>query len=190
MFVATKNQKEKNDTFAYFRLYQGASLMKDGKVNIEKIITPNDYIIQQPLERQTPLKELRQTILDNLPKGFKEVIQYGMIGYVVPHEIFPYGYHVNPKEPLPFMGLANHKGFIAIYHLGIYADKSLMEWFIKSYEALNIGKLDMGKSCIRLKKLNKIPLELIGELCRKMSVEDYISIYVKNKSYNKRLKDS
>jgi hypothetical protein len=149
--------------------------------NIKKIMTPEDYINIQSLDRQIALKELRQTILNNLPSGFKEVIQYGMIGYVVPHEIYPDGYHVNPKEPLPFLGLANQKGFIAIYHMGIYADKLLMEWFVKAYEELNIGKLDMGKSCIRLRKFNKIPTELIGELCKKMSVEDYISIYEKNK---------
>lgn len=160
--------------------------MKDEKKNIEKMTTPEDYIKQQPLERQTALRELRQAILNNLPQGFKEVIQYGMIGYVVPHEIFPDGYHVNPKEPLPFMALANQKGYIALYHSGIYADKLLMEWFVKSYEALNIGKLDMGKSCIRLKKVNQIPLELIGELCKKMSVEDYISIYIKNKPSGQR----
>lgn len=152
---------------------------------IKNIATPEEYINQQPLDRQTKLKKLRKTILDNLPKGFKEVIQYGMIGYVVSHEIFPEGYHVNPKEPLPFIGLANQKGFIAIYHLGIYADKELLEWFVNSYKALNIGKLDMGKSCIRFKNINKIPIELIGELCKKMSVEDYINIYVRNKPYKK-----
>lgn len=160
--------------------------MNDEKVNIEKRITPEDYINQQPLERQAALRELRKVILDNLPEGFKEVIQYGMIGYVVPHEIFPDGYHVNPKDPLPFMGLANQKGYIAIYHMGIYADKSLVEWFVKSYEALNIGKLDMGKSCIRLKKLDNIPVKLIGELCKMMQVEDYINIYLKHRSMKKR----
>ncbi len=154
--------------------------MREGGYEMNNI-TPEDYINQQPLERQNALKELRQTILDNLPKGFQEVIQYGMIGYIVPHEIFPEGYHVNPKEPLPFLGLANQKGYIALYHLGIYADKMLMEWFVKTYEALNIGKLDMGKSCIRLKNMDKIPMELIGELCEKMSVEEYISVYEKNK---------
>lgn len=155
--------------------------MKDKSEYIDKKITVEDYINQQPIDRQTALKELRQTILDNLPKGFEEIIQYEMIGYVVPHEIFADGYHVNHKEPLPFLGLANQKGYIAIYHMGIYADKLLMEWFKKSYEELNIGILDMGKSCIRFKKIDKIPLELIGELCAKISVEDYISIYVKNK---------
>lgn len=149
--------------------------------NAEKTTTPEDYINGQPAERRMALRELRQTILDNLPLGFQEAMQYGMIGYVVPHEIFPDGYHANPKEPLPFMGLANQKGHIAIYHMGIYADKPLMEWFEKSFEELNIGKLDIGKSCIRFKKMDKIPLELIGELCRKMSVEEYIRIYLKNR---------
>jgi hypothetical protein len=144
-------------------------------------ITPEDYIEKQPIERQAALKSLRQTILNNLPQGFQETLQYGMIGYVVPHEIYPEGYHVNPKEPLPFMALANQKGYIAFYHLGIYADSSLLEWFIKSYEALNIGKLDMGKSCIRFKKIDKIPVELIGELCSKLSVEAYVNTYEANK---------
>ncbi|MDF2510140.1 MAG: hypothetical protein K0S04_6 [Herbinix sp.] len=146
------------------------------------IITPEDYIKYQPIERQTALISLRTTILNNLPQGFKEIIQYGMIGYVVPHEIYPLGYHVNAKEPLPFMGLANQKGYIALYHMGIYADSSLLDWFKKSYEELNIGKLDMGKSCIRFKRIDKIPLELIGELCSKMSVDVYVSIYEANKS--------
>jgi hypothetical protein len=144
-------------------------------------ITPEDYIKQQPTERQAALEALRQTILNNLPQSFKEIIQYGMIGYVVPHEIYPEGYHANPKDPLPFIGLANQKGYIAFYHMGIYADSSLLEWFLKSYQALNIGKLDMGKSCIRFKKIDKIPLGLVGELCSKMSVESYVSIYEANK---------
>lgn len=119
--------------------------------------------------------------MNNLPIGYEEIIQYGMIGYVVPHAIYPEGYNVNPKEPLPFIGLGNQKAYISLYHMGIYADRLLLEWFVKSYEELNIGKLDMGKSCIRFKKIDKIPLELIGELCSKMSVESYVSIYEANK---------
>ena len=146
-----------------------------------KYVTPEKYIKQQPLERQDALNAIRQTVLDHLPQGFKEVMQYGMISYVVPHEIYSNGYHANPKEPLPFMGLANQKGYIALYHLGMYTDKSLLEWFVTSYEALDIGKLDMGKSCIRFKKIHNIPLELISQLCSKMSVESYVSIYEANK---------
>lgn len=152
----------------------------EGKNN-SAVQSPEDYINQQPLDRKAALSELRQIILDNLPEGFMEIIQYGMIGYVVPHEIYPEGYHVTPSEPLPFMGMANQKGYIALYHLGIYADESLLKWFVKSYKDLNIGKLDMGKSCIRLRKTDKIPYQLIGELCTKISVEDYINIYEQNK---------
>lgn len=162
-------------------------MLDSKKININNITTPEDYINEQPSDRQNALREIRQVILDNLPKGFKEVIQYGMIGYVFPHTIFPDGYHVNPKEPLPFMALANQKSYIAIYHMGMYAKESLREWFIKSYEALNIGKLDMGKICIRIKKLDKIPIELIGELCKKIQVEDYINVYLKESS-NKKYK--
>lgn len=144
-------------------------------------LTPEDYIKLQPEERQAGLKKLRQVIKKNLPEGFQEIIQYGMIGYVVPLSLYPKGYHVNPKEPLPFIALANQKGYIAFYHLGMYADKLLLEWFVKSYEALRIGKLDMGKSCIRFKNSERIPFELIGELCAKLTVEAYVSIYEANK---------
>lgn len=132
-------------------------------------------------ERQAAFEKLKQTIDDHLPEGFEETIQSGMISYVVPHSIYPKGYHVNPKEPLPFLALANQKGYIALYHMGIYADKSLLDWFGRAYEALNIGKLDMGKSCIRFKKMEKIPYDLIGELCSKLSVENYINLYEANK---------
>jgi hypothetical protein len=154
---------------------------KEEKPEQRQIDTAESYIAIQPVERQVELEKLRQVIKINLPEGFQETIQYGMIGYVVPHTLYPKGYHVNPKEPLPFIALANQKGYIAFYHLGIYADKSMLDWFVKSYEALNIGKLDMGKSCIRYKKMDKIPLELIGELCSKLSVKDYIKIYEANK---------
>ena len=105
--------------------------------------------------------------LKNLPKGFKECISYGMLGYVVPHELYPNGYHVNPKLPLPFINLASQKNFIAVYHSGLYADPELMEWFVKVYPKHCKTKLDMGKSCIRFKKIDQIPMVLIGELVSK-----------------------
>ncbi|WP_242875595.1 DUF1801 domain-containing protein [Anaerobium acetethylicum] len=175
----TENRKQKAVTRNLCR-EEGESMKKESRP-IEKPMTPEDYISRQPEERRAALTELRQAILENLPKGFQEVMQYGMIGYAVPHALFPEGYHANPGEPLPFMGLANQKGYIAIYHMGLYADKPLTEWFEKSYEALGIGKLDMGKSCIRLKKMSRIPKELIGELCTKMTVEEYIEIYRKSR---------
>lgn len=144
-------------------------------------LTPEDYIKLQPKERQASLEKCRQVIKKNLPDGFQETIQYGMIGYVVPLSLYPKGYHVNPEEPLPFIALANQKGYIAFYHLGMYADKPLLDWFVKSYEALRIGKLDIGKSCVRLKRMEQIPFDLIGELCAKLTVEAYVNIYEANK---------
>jgi hypothetical protein len=143
---------------------------------------PEDYINQQPKDRIDALKKIRQIINNSLPKGFEETTQheYNMIGYVVPKSIYPPGYHVTPKEPLPFLALANQKHFIALYHLGIYANSELLEWFQNAYQELDIGKLDMGKSCIRFNNINKIPYDLIGELCSKVSVEDYIKIYEEN----------
>ena len=135
------------------------------------------YVLAQPVERQAMLRSLLDTIRKNLPPGFEERISYGMIGYVVPFETYPSGYHVNPKEPLPFMALANQKQYIALYHMGIYGDPALLAWFQKAYEDLGIGKLDMGKSCIRFKKMDRIPLGLIAELCQKITPLQYIEQY-------------
>lgn len=139
--------------------------------------TPEDYISQVPEERQDALKKLRKTINDNLPKGFKECINYNMIGYVVPHDIYPDGYHCDPKLPLPFMSFASQKNSINFYHSGIYANPELHDWFIKEYPKHCKRKLDMGKSCVRFKKIDEIPYELIAELVKKMSVEQWITIY-------------
>ncbi len=100
-----------------------------------------------------------------------------MIGYVVPHTLYPQGYHVNPKEFLPFISLANQKNYIALYHMALYADKDFLQWFVDSYNALGIGKPDIGKSCVRFKNVNKIPLGLIGELCEKITPDAYIEMY-------------
>lgn len=145
--------------------------------------TPNEYFKSIPEERQEAMNELRKTILKNLPKGFEEGMGYGMVGYVVPHSIYPKGYHCDPKQPLPFMGLASQKNFIAFYHMGIYANKTLSDWFIKEFPKHSKYKLDMGKSCIRFKKTDGIPYKLIGELVKKVSVKDWISNY--EKAFNK-----
>lgn len=165
-----------------FRVEENGKLPGKKEVKTyEDFSSPEDYIKQQPEERKIALTNLLQAIKANLPAGFEEAIQYGMIGFVVPHSVYPKGYHVDPKEPLPFLGLANQKGYIALYHMGLYADKPLMDWFVASYKALNIGKLDMGKSCIRFKKMEQIPFDLVGELCSKMSVETYVSLYEINR---------
>ena len=142
------------------------------------------YIANQPSERQEALRSLVAAIRQNLPDGFEERIQYGMIGYAVPLETYPKGYHVNPKDPLPFIGLANQKNYIAFYHMGIYGDPALMDWFQKAYADLNIGKLDMGKSCIRFKKMDRIPLDLIADLCKKITPAQYIKQYEAGRQKN------
>ena len=142
-----------------------------------KASTPNEYIAQLPQERRVVIEKLRGIIMGNLPKGFEEQISYGMLGFVVPHSLYPSGYHVNPELPLPFINLASQKNFIALYHSGIYADNVLMNWFIDEYPKHCKLKLDMGKSCIRFKKMDDVPYELIAELCTKITVEDCISIY-------------
>lgn len=141
---------------------------------------PIDYISNLPEERQVAMSRLRQTILDNLPKGFEETMSYGMIGYVVPHSIYPEGYHCTPELPLPFMSIASQKNFVALYHMGIYADKELYDWFVTEYPKHVKTKLDMGKSCIRFKKIETIPYDLIAELCTRMTVKQWIELYEKN----------
>lgn len=141
------------------------------------ILTVEDYILQAPQERQKSLKELRNVIKNHLPKGFEEGILYNMIGYYVPHTIYPEGYHCNPKLPLPFINFASQKNSINLYHSGIYAYPPLYEWFVETYPKYSSHKLDMGKSCIRFKKMEAIPFELIGQLCEKMTTKEWILIY-------------
>jgi hypothetical protein len=139
--------------------------------------SPEDYISQVPEERQDILKKLRKIINQNLPKGFEEGIQYGMIGYYVPHSMYPDGYHCKPSEPLPFMSFASQKNSVNLYHMGIYAKPELHDWFVNEYPKHCKRKLDMGKSCMRFKKLDEIPFDLIAELTTKMSVDEWIQIY-------------
>jgi hypothetical protein len=145
-----------------------------------KADSPENYIKQLPEERQAPVSKLRSIVANNLPKGFEEQMSYGMLGFVVPHSIYPDGYHCDTKLPLPFINIASQKNFVALYHSGIYADPKLHNWFVGEYPKYVKTKLDMGKSCIRFKKMNSIPYELIGELCAKMTVNDWITIYEKN----------
>jgi len=141
--------------------------------------SPEDYISQVPPERKEALKKLRETINLNLPDGFEEGMIYKMIGYYVPHSVYPSGYHCDPKIPLPFMSFASQKNSVNLYHSGIYAKKELHDWFVSEYPKYCSGKLDMGKSCIRFKKMDDIPYELIGELTEKVSCQEWIDIYEK-----------
>lgn len=139
--------------------------------------TIEEYLASLPEDRKLPFMKLRETILNNIPKGFTEQISYGMIGYLVPHSIYPAGYHCNPKLPLPFINIASQKNFIALYHMGIYARPELLQWFVTEYPKHSKQKLDMGKSCIRFKKMDAIPYDLIATLVQKMSVADWINCY-------------
>ena len=145
-----------------------------------KADSPEDYIVQLPEERQKVVSKIRQTLLENLPKGFEEQMSYGMLGYVVPHSKYPDGYHCDPKLPLPFINLASQKNYVALYHSGIYANAELYDWFVAEYPKHCKRKLDMGKSCIRFKAMDDIPYQLIGELCTKMTVDEWIALYEKN----------
>lgn len=139
-----------------------------------------DYIQQLPEDRKEPIERLRKVILDNLPEGFEETILYGMIGYVVPHSIYPEGYHVDPKLPLSFIGLASQKNNISLYHSGVYMFPEVLEWFEEQYPTYVKTNLDMGKSCIRFKNMQTIPYQLIGQLCEKITVAQYVSKYEEN----------
>ena len=139
--------------------------------------TTDDYIAQLPEERQQAVSKLCEIFRTNLPEGFQETLSYGMIGFVVPNSVYPAGYHCDTKLPLPFINIASQKNFIALYHMGIYANKNLLDWFVAEYPKHCTTKLDMGKSCIRFKKIDKIPYDLISELATKMTVSDWINLY-------------
>lgn len=144
-----------------------------------KATSPAAYIAEMPEDRQKAFAKLRSVINKNIPKGFKEVMGYGMMGWCVPHSIYPAGYHCNPKDPLPFMGLASQKHSINLYHMGIYADPKLLKWFQDAHAKASPKKLDIGKSCIRYKKPEDIPFYLIGELASKITVDEWIDRYEK-----------
>lgn len=142
--------------------------------------TPDMYISELAPERRDTIASLRKIIQKNIPKGFEEVMQYGMISYVVPHLFYPAGYHCKPSDPLPFISLASQKNHISFYHMGLYSEGSLLSWFTNEYPKYSDKKLDMGKCCIRWKKPGDIPLELIGQMVQKITPKEWINIYEKN----------
>ncbi len=139
--------------------------------------TVEEYLVQLSADRRQAIEKLRTILKDNLDPNFKETLSYGMIAYVVPHSLYEKGYHCNPQTPLPFINLASQKNFIALYHMGIYANNALYDWFVEEYPKHCTSKLDMGKSCIRFKKIEQIPYDLIAELAQKITVEDWIQTY-------------
>ena len=139
--------------------------------------TVDEILNNIPEDRAEAFIKLHEVIINNLPEGYEAAISYGGLGYVVPHSVYPAGYHCKPAEPLPFAGIASQKNSINLYHMGIYAIPELLEWFVAEYPKHSRQKLDMGKSCIRFKKMNEIPYELIGELMQKISAHEWIEIY-------------
>ena len=139
----------------------------------------SSYINNLDDSRKAAFSKLFQTVEENLPKGFEMALGYGMPGFVVPHSIYPAGYHVDPKLPLGFISMASQKNFIALYHMGLYGSPTLLKWFQEEYPKHAKTKLDMGKSCIRFKKIEDIPYDLIADLCRKVSVKQYVETYEK-----------
>lgn len=139
--------------------------------------TVEEILSNVPSERAEAFRKLHNTIVENLPAGFEAGISYGGLGYVVPHSIYPAGYHCKPIEPLPFAGIASQKNSVNFYHMGIYSDTELLDWFMAEYPKYSKHKPDMGKSCVRFKKMEEIPYTLIGELMRKMSVKQWVDMY-------------
>ena len=144
-------------------------------------MSPSEYIqnIAEP-DRRAAMEQLRETILENIPDGFEETMSYGMIGYVVPHRLYPLGYHCDTKLPLPFVSIAAQKSAITLYHMGIYAMPELLDWFVTAFPQHSKSKLDMGKSCIRFKKTTDIPYALLAQLMQKVTVEDWVMAYETN----------
>ena len=143
----------------------------------ETISSPQAYLDNLPEDRKKPMQALRKAVKSNLPKGYEEVMQYGMISYVVPHSIYPAGYHTKPKDPLPFISIGSQKNNLVMHHLGLYGDPALLDWFVTEYPKRSKYKLDMGKGCVRFKQLDAIPLDLVADLCKKLPVKDYIERY-------------
>lgn len=137
---------------------------------------PQEYIESLPADRKEAVSKLREAILSNLPEGFEETIGYGMLGYVVPHSLYPKGYHCNPKLPLPYINLGSQKNAIALHAMGLYNDSKLKEWFVNEYPKHTKTKLDTGAACIRFKKMDDIPYRLIGELAAKMTPQEWIDL--------------
>lgn len=140
-------------------------------------VSPDEYYANLPEDRKTAMMQLRKVLKKNLPKGFQEVMNYGMPGFVVPHKLYPAGYHCKPEDPLPFIGLASQKNSINFYHMGIYAEPKLLKWFTSEFPKHSKKKLDMGKSCVRFKKPEDIPFELLGELAGKITPHQWIALY-------------
>lgn len=147
-----------------------------------------EFLATIPADRTESFNRLHDVIVENLPAGFEAAISYGKLGYVVPHSIYPAGYHCKPSEPLPFAGIALQKKSINLYHMGFYTDPELVAWFLSEYSKHSTQKPDMGKGCVRFRRSDEIPCDLVGELMRKISVKEWVDIYetkLKDRSTNR-----
>lgn len=151
-----------------------------------KAATVDEYLASLPEERRVALETVRQVILDNLDAGYAEGMSYGMIGYFVPHSVFPPGYHCNPKDPLPFAGLAAQKNHMSVYLMSLYmgVDGAEDSWFETAWEKSG-KKLDRGKSCIRFKKLADLDLKILGEAVARVPAQRYIELYLSTRKGKK-----
>jgi len=152
---------------------------------ISKAATVKDYLAELPEDRRKAIEAVRKVIRQNLPKGYQETMQYGMIGYCVPHSVYPPGYHCDPKQPLPFAGLASQKNYMSLYLFCVYADPKEVEWFTRAWTAAG-KKLDMGKGCIRFRTIEDVPLDVVGEVIARAPVEKFIATYEAARDANKR----
>ena len=148
--------------------------------------TPEEYLSKICDEQREPVQKLRKIVKDNIPQGFEETINYGMIGFIVPYSLYPKGYDCKPKQPLPFINIAAQKNHISLYHMGLYASQELLNWFTEEYPKYSKSKLDMGKGCVRFKNNQEIPYDLIGQLAQKASVNDWIKTYENLRNKEKR----
>jgi hypothetical protein len=134
----------------------------------------DEYLSHLPEDRRAALSAMRQVILDNLPEGYEECLQYGMISYVVPHRLYPAGYHCDPRQPLMYASLGSQKNYMTLYLMTVYGDPATAEWFRNAYQATG-KKLDMGKACVRFKSLDALPLDVIGQAIARVPVKVYIA---------------
>jgi hypothetical protein len=174
MGVALYHKHGISDGFPGFHLFIFTPMSESQPVTVD------EYIDTLPADRKQIISEMRKQMKKHLPKGFKEVISYGMIGYVVPHSLYKPGYHCDPALPLPFISIASQKSHIALYHMGLYASPEDLAWFQREWVRHSSKKLDMGKSCIRFKKPEDVPLDLIGALAARMTPDQWIDIYETN----------
>jgi uncharacterized protein YdhG (YjbR/CyaY superfamily) len=152
-----------------------------------KAVTVAQYLKELPADRREVVEAIRNTIKKNLDKGFQETVQYGGIGYSVPHKLYPAGYHCDPKQPLPFVGIGNQKNHIGIYLFCIYIDEGVQREFVEGWKKSG-KKLDMGKGCVRVKKLDDVALDVLGKTIKKVKLKDFVAMYEKAIPASKRKK--